>query len=46
MIDVNKKKIISGTAVVSDQGYLIENEYSRYLIPYDAIRRSDNSPYK
>lgn len=46
VIDVNKKKIISGTAVVSDQGYLIENEYSRYLIPYDAIRRSDNSPYK
>lgn len=32
--------------VVNKEGFLITNDFSKYLVPFDAIKTSDKKPYK
>lgn len=46
-LDTNQKKILTWEAQLVKEWYLIENNFSKYLIPFDSIRKpTDGSIYK
>jgi len=45
-INTQKKIIIGQGGAVLKEGYEITNPFTRYLIPFDAIRDSSKKPYQ
>lgn len=46
IINTSQKKVISGDAQITKDGYLIENSFSKYLIPFNSIRTPEDSEFR
>lgn len=46
VLNTSAKKIVSGPAKLEKEGYLITNDFSKYLIPFESIRTEDKKPYR
>lgn len=46
IVDTSKKKVMRGSWVTVEKNwFLITNDFSKYLVPFDAIKTPDKKPY-